>query len=212
MVHKLGLKGYINRWSTLHVIIIFRVGSLELTLSSLPLLSNFLGGGGISSLVVVRAFSSASPSSVHAGEGDVRHFHWSAFIFLPFSNKLVQEVQRQEKFLLLNLHLMYQFCGYVCFREIYSWSFFDNQIDWFLSIRGVDFLGWFFEQPLLNDVSTGDSSFLPTNFHEGKMKRMVGFLLWPQLPHIHVYHFKVSMYYHLNFLFCRPILYYHFLV
>ena len=46
-----------------------------------------------------------------------------------------------------------------------------------LSIGGVDPLGWFFEQPLLNGVSTGDNSFLPKNFHEGKMKRMVGFLL-----------------------------------
>ena len=110
-----------------------RAGSLELALSSLPLISNFLGGGGISSLVVVRAFSSASPSPVHAGEGDVRHFHWSAFIFLPFSNKLVQEVRQQEEFFLTNLHLMYQFCGYVCFREIYSWSFFENQIDWFIA-------------------------------------------------------------------------------
>ena len=81
-----------------------------------------------------------------------------------------------------------------------------------LPIRGVDPLGWFFEQPLLNGVSTGDVSFLPTNFHEGKMKRMVGFLRRRRLPHIHVYHFRVSMYYHLNFLFCRPILYSHFLV
>ena len=45
-----------------------------------------------------------------------------------------------------------------------------------LPIRGVDPLGWLFELPLLNGVSTGDGSFLPTNFHEGKMKRMVGFL------------------------------------
>ena len=44
-----------------------------------------------------------------------------------------------------------------------------------LPIRGVDPLGWFFEQPLLNDVSTGDGSFLPTNSHEGKMKT-IGFL------------------------------------
>ena len=44
-----------------------------------------------------------------------------------------------------------------------------------LPIRGVDPLGWFFEQPLLNDFSTGDGSFLPTNSHEGKMKKTVGF-------------------------------------
>ena len=81
-----------------------------------------------------------------------------------------------------------------------------------LPIRGVDPLGWFFEQPLLNGVSTGDGSFLPTNFHEGKMKRMVGFLRRRRLTHIHVYHFRVSMYYHLNFLLCRPILYSHFLI
>ena len=46
-----------------------------------------------------------------------------------------------------------------------------------LPIRGVDSLGWFFEQPLLNDFSTGDGSFLPKNSHEGKMKKIVGFLL-----------------------------------
>ena len=63
--------------------------SLLLALSSLPLHSNFLGGGEISSLVVVRVFSSASPSPIYAGEGDVRHFHWSAFMFLSFSNELV---------------------------------------------------------------------------------------------------------------------------
>ena len=80
-----------------------------------------------------------------------------------------------------------------------------------LPIRGADPLGWFFEQPLLNGVSTGDGSFLPTNFREGRMKRMVGFLQRRRLPHIHVYHFRFSMYYHLNFLFCRPILYSHFL-
>ena len=45
-----------------------------------------------------------------------------------------------------------------------------------LPIRGVDPLGWFFEQPLLNDFTTGDGSFLPTNSHEGKMKKMIGFL------------------------------------
>ena len=44
-----------------------------------------------------------------------------------------------------------------------------------LPIRGVDPLGWFFEQPLLNDVSTSDGSFLPINSHEEKMKKMVGF-------------------------------------
>ena len=52
---------------------VYRAGSLELALSSLPLPSNFLGGDEISSLVVVRAFSSASPSPVHAGEGDVSY-------------------------------------------------------------------------------------------------------------------------------------------
>ena len=31
-----------------------------------------------------------------------------------------------------------------------------------LPIRGVDPLGWFFEQPLLNGVFTGDSFFPPT--------------------------------------------------
>ena len=35
-----------------------------------------------------------------------------------------------------------------------------------LPIRGVDHLGWFFEQPLLNDVYISDGSFLPTNFHK----------------------------------------------
>ena len=44
-----------------------------------------------------------------------------------------------------------------------------------LLIRGVDPLGWFFEQPLLNGFSTGDGSFLPTYSHEGKMKKMIGF-------------------------------------
>ena len=44
-----------------------------------------------------------------------------------------------------------------------------------LQIRVVDPFGWFFEQPLLNGFSTGDSSFLSTNSHEGKMKKMVGF-------------------------------------
>ena len=68
-----------------------------------------------------------------------------------------------------------------------------------LPIRVVDPLGWFFEQPLLNDVSIGDGSFLPTNFHEGKMKRMIGFLRWRWLTPIHVYLFRFSMYYHLNF-------------
>ena len=81
-----------------------------------------------------------------------------------------------------------------------------------LPIRGVNPLGWFFEQPLLNDVSTGDGSFLPTNSHEGKMKKMVRFLRRRRLTPIHVYFFRVSMYYDLNFLFCRPILYSNFLV
>ena len=53
-----------------------------------------------------------------------------------------------------------------------------------LAIRGVDPLGWVFEQPLLNGVSTGDGSFLPTNSHEGKMKKMVGFLRWRRLTPI----------------------------
>ena len=39
-----------------------------------------------------------------------------------------------------------------------------------LPIRGVDPLGWFFEQPLLNGVFVGDGFFLPTNFHEMMMK------------------------------------------
>ena len=56
-----------------------------------------------------------------------------------------------------------------------------------LLIRGVDPLGWFFEQPLLNDFSTGDSSFLPTNSHEGKVKRMIWFLQWRQLTPIFTY-------------------------
>ena len=78
-----------------------------------------------------------------------------------------------------------------------------------LPIRGVDPFGWFFEQPLLNGFSTGDGSFLPTNSHEGKMKKMVGFLRWRRLTPIHVYLFR---YYHFNFLFCIPILYSNFLV
>ena len=81
-----------------------------------------------------------------------------------------------------------------------------------LPIRGVDPLRWFFEQSLLNGVSTGDGSFLPTNSHEGKMKKMVGFLQWRRLTPIHVYLFRFSMYYHLDFLFFRPILYFNFLV
>ena len=56
-----------------------------------------------------------------------------------------------------------------------------------LSIGDVDHLGWFFEQPLLNDFSTGDDSSLPTNSHEGKMKKMVGFLRRRRLTPIHVY-------------------------
>ena len=79
-----------------------------------------------------------------------------------------------------------------------------------LPIRDVDPLGRFFKQPLLNVFSTGDGSFLPTNSHEGKMKKIVGFLRWRWLlTPIHVYLLKFSMYYHLNFpivdLFCISI-------
>ena len=35
----------------------------------------FSGGGGIFSLVFVRAYSSASPSPVYTEEGDVRNFY-----------------------------------------------------------------------------------------------------------------------------------------
>ena len=75
-----------------------------------------------------------------------------------------------------------------------------------LPIKGMDPLGWFFEQPLFNDFSIGDGSFLPTNSHEGKMKKIVGFAMaavhsYPCL----IYLFRFSMYYHLNFLFCIPI-------
>ena len=56
-----------------------------------------------------------------------------------------------------------------------------------LPIRGVDPLGWFFEQPLFNGFSTGDVSFLPTNSHRGKMKEMVRFLRRGRLTPIHVY-------------------------
>ena len=72
-----------------------------------------------------------------------------------------------------------------------------------LPIRDVNPLGWFFEQPLLNGVSTGNGSFLPTNSHEGKMKKMVGFLRRRRLTPIHVYLFRFSMYYHFNFLFLQ---------
>ena len=98
---------------------------------------------------------------------------------------------------------------FVSVRSTHGTSLKSNLIGLF-PIRGVDPMGRFFEQPLLNDFSTGDGSFLPTNFHEGRMKGMVGFLR-RRLPHIHVYHFRFSMYYHLNFPFCRPILYSHFL-
>ena len=67
-----------------------------------------------------------------------------------------------------------------------------------LPIRGVDPLGWFFEQPLLNSFSTGDDSFLPTNSHEGKMKKTV-----PVLPRRWLTICRVSMYYH--DLLCIPI-------
>ena len=66
----------------------------------------------------------------------------------------------------------------------------------------------FFKQPLLNGFSTGDGSFLPTNSHEGKMKKMIGFLRWQRLTTIHVSLFKFSMHY----VFCSPILYCNFLV
>ena len=74
-----------------------------------------------------------------------------------------------------------------------------------LPIRGVDPLGWFFEQPLLISVSTGDGSFLPTNSYEG-------FLRQRRITPIHVYLFRFFMYYHLNFLYCKPILNSNFLV
>ena len=75
-----------------------------------------------------------------------------------------------------------------------------------LPIRGVNHLGWFFEQPLLNDFFTGDGSFLPTNSHEGKMKKMIGFFAtaaahsWP----MHIYLFMFSMYFFAD-LFCIVI-------
>ena len=71
-----------------------------------------------------------------------------------------------------------------------------------LPIRGVDPLEWFFTQPLLNSFSTGDGSFLPTNSHEGKMKKIVGFLRLRRLTPIHVYLFFLilSMFTFLGFL------------
>ena len=50
---------------------------------------------------------------------------------------------------------------FVSVRSTHGASLKTKLID-LLPIRGVDPLGWFFEQPLLNDFSTGDSSFLPT--------------------------------------------------
>ena len=64
---------------------------------------------------------------------------------------------------------------FVSVRSTHGASLKTNLID-LLLIRGVDPVGWFFEQPLLNDFSTGDSFFLSTNSHEGKIKKMIGFL------------------------------------
>ena len=98
---------------------------------------------------------------------------------------------------------------------LFPWSthegFLKTKLIGLLPIRGVDPLGWFFEQPLLNGFSTGDGSFLPTNSHEGKiMKRMVEFLRWRRLTPIHVYLFRFSMYYHLNFFFQTYFVFYFF--
>ena len=58
-----------------------------------------------------------------------------------------------------------------------------------LAIRGVDPLGWFFEQPLLNGFSTGDGSFLFKNSYEGNMNKMLGFLRWRLLTPTLIYFF-----------------------
>ena len=69
-----------------------------------------------------------------------------------------------------------------------------------LPIRGVDPLGWFFEQPLLNGAFAGDGFFLPTNFH-GRMMKMVEFSRWRRLLLPMFSFFRVSTYCNLNFLF-----------
>ena len=188
----------------------FRADSLELTLLSLPLLSNFLGGGEISSLYeffhryLLPRFMPENETSVTFIGMLLYLFHFQINWFRSFDDK--------RNFFYPIFILYISLVGkFVSVRSTHGASLKTNLIG-LLPIRGVDPLGWFFEQPLLNGVFTSDGSFPPTNFHEGKMKMMVGFLRRRRLPHIHVYHFRVSMYYHLNFLFCRPILYYHFLV
>ena len=179
-------------------------------LSFLPLLSNFLGGGSslLSSLFelfhqrLLPRFMPEKETSVTFIGLLLYFFHFQINWFRRFDDK--------RNFFYPIFILYISFVGmFVSVRSTHGVSL-KTKLIGLLPIRGVDPLGWFFEQPLLNGVSTGDGSFLPTNFHEGRMKGMVGFLR-RRLPHIHVYHFRFSMYYHLNFPFCRPILYSHFL-
>ena len=75
-----------------------------------------------------------------------------------------------------------------------------------LPIRGVDPLGWFFEQPLLNSFSIGDGSFLLTNSHEGKMEKMIGNLRLRRLtPGLSMFIFYVFYVFFFADLFCIVI-------
>ena len=182
-------------------------------ISSLPLLSNFW--------VVVRSFLSLLYEFFHwhllprfmPGKETSVTFIGLPFCFVHFQINWSRSFDDKRNFVYSIFILCISFVGmFVSMRSTHGASLKTKWMIDLLPIRGVDSLEWFFEQPPLHDFSTGDSSFLPTNSHEGKMKRMIGFLRWRRLPPTHIYHFRVSMYYHLYFLFCRTILYSNFLV
>ena len=133
-------------------------------------LSNISGGGRIFSLIVVRVFSSASPSSAYwfmpGKETPVTfiglflcffRFEWHAYAKINWSGSCDD-----------NSNFFYPTFTFISFAGVFVYvrsthgGFLKTKFIGLLPIRGVDpSLGWFFEQPLLNGFSTDYGSFLP---------------------------------------------------